>query len=273
MIVDHCTRWNARCCRFITPRGAFDARRYEVAEIADDTTARTFVTEHHYSGTYVAAWRRFGLFERGELVGVCVYSVPSRPEVLRPFPTNAAAELGRLVLLDRVPFNAETFLVSRAADALRGDGVGGFVMFSDPFARETADGRRVFAGHRGIVYQALRACFLGQSHADTVHLLPDGRLFARRAISKIRLREQGWRYAVEALVTAGARPPFHTGTAAALAEWLDAELPRVARKIRHPGNFKYAFALSAAAANDLPASLPYPRLPRPTCVAFDRRAA
>ena len=274
MIVDHCSRWGARCATFVTSAAArFDPRRYEVAEIPDDTTARAFVEAHHYSGAYCAAWRRFGLYEGAELVGVVVFSVPARMEALRPFPLNAAAELGRLVLLDRVPFNAETWLVTRCAEVIRRDGLAGFVMFSDPFARATLDGRTVHVGHRGVIYMGLGATYLGQAHADTVYLLPDGRLLARRALAKIRTRDQGWRYAVDSLVAVGARAPTSTASGEDLTAWLAAELPRVTRKVRHPGNLKYAFALTQGARSELPASLPYVRLARPVCEPFTRRAA
>ena len=42
----------------------------DVAPIADDTTARRFVVEHHYSQSYPAARRRFGLYERGALAKI-----------------------------------------------------------------------------------------------------------------------------------------------------------------------------------------------------------
>jgi len=271
MLTTVCQRWVGRCARFVRP-STFEARRYEVAELGDDTTPRAFVEAHHYSAAYVAAWRRFGLYEGGALVGVVVFSVPPRLEALRPFPLNASAELGRLVLLDRVPFNAETWLVTRCAELLRPLGLAGFVMFSDPFARVTTDGRVVHVGHRGVVYMGLGACFLGQAHPDTLHLLPDGRVFARRALAKIRTRDTGWRYAVDTLVAAGATPPADTSRASVLAAWVDVALAQVTRKVRHPGNLKYAFALSEGARKDLPPSLPYPRLARPVCVLFEGRA-
>lgn len=271
MITDTCQRWMRRCARFVEARSSFDRRRYEVAAIADDNTARTFVETHHYSGSYPAARWRFGLYERGELVGVAVFSVPVRAEALRPLPLDAATELGRLVLLDRVPFNAETFFVARCAAALAHTGLAGFVMFSDPFPRTRADGAAVFPGHVGVLYQGLGACYLGRAHADTIHLLPDGRVLSRRAITKIRAGERGWRYAVEALVAAGAPSPTGT-TAEALRAWVGGALAQVTRKVRHPGNLKYAFGITPEARASLPASLPYPRVARPVCAPFEGRA-
>lgn len=270
MRVDVCQRYVRRCARFVaaTP---FDTRRYQVAAIPDDATARAFVLTHHYSGSYPAARFRFGLYERAELVGVAVFSVPVRAEALRPLPLDAATELGRLVLLDRVPFNAETWLVSRCAAALAREGLAGFVMFSDPFPRTTAGGDAVFPGHLGVLYQGLGACFLGRAHADTIHLLPDGRVFSRRAVAKIRAAERGWRYSVEQLVAAGATPPADV-SASGLRTWVEGALAAVTRKVRHPGNLKYAFGVDRAARKALPPSLPYPRVARPVCAPFEGRA-
>lgn len=270
MIVDVCQTWVRRCARWVT-RGEFNPRRYEVAPIADDRTARGFVETHHYSGSYPAARWRFGLYERAELVGVAVFSVPVRAEALRPLPLDAATELGRFVLLDRVPFNAETWFLARVVEQLQGEGLAGFVMFSDPFPRATAAGEVVFAGHVGGIYRAFNAPLVGRSHPDTVHLLPDGRIFPRRALVKVRKAERGWRAAVEQLVAAGANAPNGT-TSEALGAWLGRELPRITRRVRHPGNWKYAFGLSASVRASLPPSLPYPRLPRPVCVPCEGRA-
>lgn len=97
----------------------------------------------------------------------------------------------------------------------------------------------------------------GGTPADTIHLLPDGRVFSRRALTKIRRQETGWRYAVEQLVAAGADAPSED-----LDAWLSNALAQVTRRVRHPGNFKYAVPLTRCARKALPASLPYPRVSR-----------
>ncbi len=275
MIADVCQRWRRRCATFVPPSERFDARRYEVAAIPDDTTARAFVEAHHYSRSYPAARWRFGLYERGALLGVAVFSVPVRAEVLKPFPHEiAATELGRFVLLDPLAFNAETWFLAQVARLLRREGPEGFVMFSDPHPRTTAEGEVVFAGHVGGIYQAFSARLLGRAHPDTIHLLPDGRVLPRRALVKVRKAEKGWRTAVDRLVEAGATPP-ETTRADALTDWLARELPRVTRRERHPGNWKYAFGITSSARRGLPPSLPYPRVTvsRARCVPFAGRAA
>lgn len=275
MLTDACQRWRRRCATWRAARELVDLSELEVAPILDDRTARAFVVEHHYSQSFPAARRRFGLYRRGMLVGVAVYSVPVRAEVLSVLgcPAAEGVELGRFVLLDDVPANGETFFLARAHAALRREGFAGVVSFSDPHPRTTADGAVIFAGHVGTIYQAASAVFLGRAHADTVARLPDGRTFSRRALAKIRARDRGWRHSVDALVAAGAATPASTGSAEDLAAWLRAEAPRVLRMERHPGCLKYAIPLSRGCARALPASKPFPKVSRPRCVALAWRCA
>jgi hypothetical protein len=258
MIVDACQRWTAHRAVFVRPDGAtFGPHAWEVAEIPDDTTARAFVEAHHYSGCYPAARRRFGLYHRADLVGVAVFSQPMAADALRPFPRDAAMELGRFVLLDRVPFNAESWVIRRCLEVLAREGVEGVVMFSDPEPRTDAAGALTFRGHHGTIYQASGAVYAGRATPRTLKLLADGTVVSARTLSKIRSRERGWRYAVAQLVAAGAPSP--TGD---LAAWLRAVLPTVTRTVRHHGNHRYLMPVSAAAKRCLVgAGLPYPKAP------------
>lgn len=230
---------------------------YEVAPIQSDNIARAFICAHHYSGTYPAARFRFGLYRHHELVGVAVFSHPARDEVLACLPgeTLASCELGRFVLLDDVPGNGETWFLGRAFESLRRNGMVGVVSFSDPMPRETASGARIFPGHLGIIYQAHNAVYLGRARSDTLRLLPDGKVMHSRALSKIRKRDQGWRYAVARLEAYGIEPLGDEDPS----EWLARCLPSVTRKLRHPGNHKYAWTLQRRDRRHLPASLPYPK--------------
>ena len=92
--------------------GGFDSRLYEVREIWQKQ-ASPFVASVHYLRTMPSVRRCYGLFESAtqELVGVAVLSTPVNPKTLpMVFPEldpSRAAELGRFVLLDRVPANAD----------------------------------------------------------------------------------------------------------------------------------------------------------------------
>ena len=189
-MVDAAQRWTARRSVFVRPNGAeFRPHAWDVAEIPDDTTARAFVEAHHYSSAYPAALRRFGLYHLARLVGVAVFSQPMQADALRPFPRDAAMELGRFVLLDEVPFNAESWMVRRTLESLRG--VDGVVMFSDPEPRTDAAGAVTFRGHYGTIYQASGAVYAGRATPRTLRLLPDGTVVSARTLSKIRACERG----------------------------------------------------------------------------------
>lgn len=257
MIAAVCQRWRDRRGTYRPAREVFDPRAHDVAEIPGDTEARAFVVQHHYSGTYPAARRRFGLYEDGSMVGVAVFSVPMRYEVLRPWGRDDAVELGRLVLLDRVLANAESWFVRRSLDTLARDGFAGVVSHSDPVARVDADGRAVFAGHIGTVYQALSAIYTGRASPRTMLVLEDGRELSNRAASKLRQGERGQRYAAAQLVAAGAVAPTPGED---LAEWYRREVARIARRQRHPGNHRYLFPLSRGARRDAGESRPYPKV-------------
>ena len=259
VITDVSQRCTDRRTRFVVPGNVFDPRHYEVAPIPDDATARAFVLQHHYSASYPAARFRFGLYWGGLLVGVVVFSVPMNDAALACIPGERLerVELGRLVLLDRVPFNAETWTIARCFELLRRAGLVGVVSFSDPVARTSTDGAIVFPGHVGQIYQASNAVYLGRGTSRRLRLLPDGSVFSARAESKIRSRDQGARYSAALLERHGAAPLSSDEDPTA---WLAVWLPKLTRPLKHAGNHKYAFPLDRRVRKHLPASLPYPRI-------------
>ena len=128
---------------------------------------------------------------------------------------------------------------------------------SDDVARTDSQGKQIFAGHLGTIYQSSNAVYAARATPRTLKLLPDGRVFSERAIQKIRQGESGWRYASEQLVRFGASSPVPDDMDARrlwLAEWLK----RLTRPLRHPGNHRYLWALGRGVR--LPLSLPYPKI-------------
>jgi hypothetical protein len=235
-----------------------------------DAVAKAFVLQHHYAGSYPAARRRYGLFGPNGLEGVAVFSVPCSDRVLTSVfaaPAHQAVELGRLVLLDEVGFNGESWLLARCFELLRRDGFRGVVSFCDPVPRTTAAGQVVFRGHLGTVYQASNAVYLGRGTPRTLRLLPDGRVLSERALSKLRVpdalpRVKGWRYAADLLEEAGADPAPEPGCGD-LAAWATRWVPVLTRPLRHSGCHRYAFALDRRLRPRLPPGLAYPK--HPTC--------
>jgi hypothetical protein len=253
-------RWRDRRDSYRPAGETINTLEYEVASIAEDNPVKAFVRAHHYSGCYPAARWRFGLYRRAELVGVAVFSQPMSKAVLRDFPGEAqqSVELGRFVLLDDVPANGETWFLGRAFDHLRKDGVVGVVSFSDDVPRTTGDGRQVFAGHIGNIYQAHNGIYRGRATARTLQLLPNGLMLSDRAQSKIRKRERGWRYSSEQLVAHGAAPLDECEDAA---EWLARWKAALCRPLRHPGNHKYIWAVDKHARKHVQA-LPSQKYPK-----------
>lgn len=255
-----------------TSEGGFDPDRYGVAEL-DEATAKAYVTDRHYSGSYPAAAQRYGLFDlAGEdgpvLAGAAVLSIPARPQVLTNVfphlePYAESLELGRFVLDDAVPANAESWTLGQVARLAAAKGTRGLVMFSDPVERRRADGTVVLPGHTGVIYQASNAAYLGRGTARTLVLLPDGQVLSARAMQKIRAQDQGHEYAERQLIELGARP-LRAGEQPA--SWLAGALDDVgAVRVRHRGNHRYAWPVGGRRerARVLIAGerLPYPKQP------------
>lgn len=252
-------RWRDRRGAYRPAGEVIVTRDYEVASIADDTTAKAFVLQHHYSGSFPAARLRFGLYRRSELVGVVVLSHPVNALVLAPLPGVGLerAELGRLVLLDDVPGNGETWFLARCFELASREGLVSLVSFSDPVARTSASGAVVFPGHVGTIYQASNAVYRGRSKAAKLHMFHDGHVIHNRALAKIRKRERGWRAAAALLEAYGAEPLGKRRNARA---WLQLWTSRLTRPLEHGGNHRYYFGLTRAARRHLPPSLLYPKM-------------
>jgi hypothetical protein len=195
MQIEFTQRWNEQRDSYRPAGELINTRDYEVAELRDDS---------------------FGLYQAGssELVGVAVYSVPANSRCLDILPCerSESVELGRFVLLDHVPGNAESWFIGQCHRQLVRHGVRGIVSFSDPVPRTTEDGTVLFRGHLGIIYQATNAVYLGTSRAETRRLLPDGRLLHGRSLAKVRKRDRGYAGVVNRLVDQyGATPTRASG--------------------------------------------------------------
>lgn len=262
MLTQVCQRWKRGRDSYRPAREVFDPSAHEV-QVLSFTDAKTFVAEHHYSGTYPADRFRYDLRDRsGALVGVAVFAVPVQPRCLDVLPCDRseAVVLSRFVVLDHVLANAESWFLARCFELLAREGIEGVVSFSDPLRREALDGTVVTPGHVGTIYQATNATYVGASKAERRRMLPDGRLVDPRALAKIRRLDQGWRYAVDQLVAHGARSLDDGANTDEATAWVRKWVDRLCRVVRHPGNHKYAWMLNRRKRRHLPPSLPYPKL-------------
>ncbi len=256
---------------------------YEIADLTgkgSDTIARAFIERHHYSHSYVAARRRFALYHRsGDLVGIAVFSQPMqdasfpgcfeerfeererRREARAQDPRCrqieeacdlCGVELGRLVLLDSVAGNGESWFVGECFRRLRREGFIGVLSFSDPIARTRADGTEVTPGHHGGIYQGCNAHFAGRGAASILRLFPDGTVPNPRGLVKVRKLERGWEPQVARLRAYGAPAFDPCWPREERSAWVRRSITAITRPMKHPGNWKYLFPLDRALKHVLP---------------------
>jgi len=261
-------RWRDRRTTFVANDRIMDPAIHSVDIIHCQRAAKPFIEQHHYSGSFPATRLSCGLFrnsdEGSQMVGVVSFSVPinsnSGPKHTGLEPPSTI-ELGRLVLLDHVEANAESWFVSRAFKLLRSEkpDIEAVFSYSDPVQRRDEFGRIVLPGHVGSVYQALSASCRGRGTPRTLLTLPNGRVMSERALSKLRKGDQGAEYAERQLLNAGARPMRHGESPQ---EWIASlRTSGFLSTRRHPGNWVYAFALThkaRKAAQSLPC-VDYPK--------------
>lgn len=251
-LMERCLRWNRRRHSHRPAGEPLQPQRYAVESIGE-AEAKQFVQREHYSRTYPAARFRVGLlekrpFEAARLVGVAVFSVPMTQAVITKhldLPANRGVELGRLVLLEHVPGNGESWFLARAFKLLRASlDVDGVVSFCDPIARTDLQGREVKRSHTGVIYRAHNARYGGRTMPRSVLLMPNGLCASERSLSKIRNEEVGIQYAMQQLLGAGAPARF-------LGESPSAWLRRLRnegflRSVRHPGNHVFTWRWAPA---------------------------
>ena len=240
-------RWEAR--RQVLRRrgdGIANTDTYEVKKIPD-ATARAFVVEHHYTGSYPVAVEAYGVFVDSRLSGVAVLSVPVNPRAITSVwgPGSDGLELGRFVLSPELPYNAESYVISRVHRLVKKarPQLDGVIAFSDPMPRRSPSG--IWSpGHVGQIYQATNMVYLGRSASRNLHFTESGTVLHARSLSKIRNGESGWKGGIQQLVEAGAVPPkcFEADTPDLdeLRAWLPTQLARICEVRAHPGNLKYA---------------------------------
>lgn len=245
MDVDFTQRWKNKKPVYKPLRDYFNRKDFEI-ETIDEQTAKAFILSTHYARSYPAARRRFGLFEKGNLVGAIVYGHPMSEKVITNVfnceRANSGLELSRLCLTDAVLSNAESFFVAECHRRLKREGFVGVVSFSDDVERTAENGEIVKPGHLGVCIQATNAAFLGRATPTKLFLLPDGTVFSTRTISKVRAAESGWTYGARILESFGASecPTDDEPRRAWLKFWLE----RLTRRVNHPGNLRYGWSFS-----------------------------
>lgn len=164
---------------------------YQVQKI-DSKTGKAFIIEHHYSHGVHNGPTCYGLFDKETiLIGVIAFATPCSENVRASLwgveNKSHVTELHRLVVLDNTPKNTESYFISRALKLFKSDcpRIWGVLSFAD--ATE---------GHRGTIYQATNALYLGTSGRATFYLDETGRLRHPRQngvnVSKTDAESRGW---------------------------------------------------------------------------------
>lgn len=278
MITDHCQRFtlgreSRRPAGELIKTAAFD-----VAPLATAADAEAFVELHHYARSCSSTAHRFGLYKAGALVGVACFGPPPSMNAHRAvFPTlsiKEAVTLGRLVLLDDVPGNGESWFIARCFELLaspalyrpldrHGDPrqpIIGVESCADPQPRTTLGGDLIFRGHLGTIYCATNGRYVGRTQDSTLRLLPDGTCFSKRTASKLLKGERGNGRAISELMRWGAPSP---ASGEPIAAWLSTWRAQLTRTLRHRGCFRYLWCLDRRRRREVLSapSLPYPKHP------------
>ena len=164
---------------------------YRVEKI-DTKLGKEFVKEHHYSHGIHNGPMCYGLLDGSNLVGVLAFATPCSEAVCASVfgveYKRSVTELHRLVLLDEIPKNTESWFISRVLKQFKKDRPNYNAVLS--FADATQ-------GHIGVIYQATNAIYAGMSGKATFFLDETGRLRHPRQnghnITKEEAQDRGWK--------------------------------------------------------------------------------
>lgn len=141
---------------------------YTVKEVAVKDI-RDFIEEHHYSHNIngLTISRCFGLYSCGKLVGAAIYGKPAMRGIEKRYQAlgyDRVIEFRRLVLLDEMPKNSESWFISRTLRLLKRD-FDLVVTYADEQY-----------GHTGTIYKGSDFFYWGKT-AKGVNYLFNGRLY------------------------------------------------------------------------------------------------
>lgn len=155
--------------------------------------AKSYICEYHYShGIHNGPSPCYGLFDEGNLIGVCAFATPCsenvRASLFGSDNKGRVIELHRLHILDVTPKNTESWFISRSIDLLLKDRpeTRAIIAFSD-----------ITAGHKGTIYKATNALYCGKTDETTFYLDQEGRLRHPRQcghnITSMEAWKLGWK--------------------------------------------------------------------------------
>ena len=163
---------------------------YTISKIKS-SIGKEFIKKYHYSHGCHNGPMCYGLFDEDILIGVIAFATPCsenvRSSIFGEQHKNSVTELHRLVILDVTPKNTESWFISRALKLLKQDkpNILGVISFADSTE-----------GHKGTIYQATNALYLGTSSPTIFYIDQTGRLRHPRQngvnITKVMAKALGW---------------------------------------------------------------------------------
>lgn len=139
---------------------------FKVKKISYNET-KHFILDLHYAKRMPSITWAYGLFDGETMVGLVTFGKSASPSlskgVLGEDLKSKVYELNRLVLIDNLPKNSASYLVSKALKDLKKHNLC-IVSFSD-----------LGMNHHGYIYQALNFYFTGTSKGRTDKYVPDGK--------------------------------------------------------------------------------------------------
>lgn len=144
-------------------------------EVVDVKTVRPFIEQYHYSksinGCKVS--RCYAIYDGTELVGAALFGPLSTTAWKKYGDVESdVVELRRLVCLDELPRNTESWFIAQCIKHLKKTTAFRVcVSYADPYH-----------GHVGYVYQASNWTYVGRTSPDVLLKTPDGKLYHSRAM-------------------------------------------------------------------------------------------
>jgi len=243
-------RWRNGYDSYRRPGEEIPTRDYAVERITS-TIAGRLIAEHHYLRTMPYTIASWGLFYTpglapAQLVGTLVLGVPINRKAAEKLigPDRATADISRLLLVDSVPYNGESWFTAQVFRQIATDpelrSLELITSYSDPTVRMTTTGHIVKRGHLGGVYQTLSAIYTGRTRRAKVYVATKtGDILNSRSLSKIANEREGIDAAIKRLVTMGAPARLTHETGRAYLTRALTEGPF--HKAVHPGNHRYFF--------------------------------
>lgn len=139
---------------------------------SDKKECREFIIKNHYSQTCpINIKYAFKLLKYNKLIGVCLFSAPSRTNITVPNATKIL-ELTRLYIYDGTPKNTESYFIGTCLRWLKvNTDLEAVVSFSDPTE-----------GHQGTIYKATNFKFIGQTTPNYHYVTLEGKRIHKKQV-------------------------------------------------------------------------------------------